>query len=242
MTSKISAALFFCSISLIMACGQTNIEGSGVIETRTLDVEGFDRVEVCCGWQVELTQAGDEGATITGDDNIIADIVAERSGTRLRLKYEDESADYQPSQPIRIAITAEQLRSFIGSQGSTLTSEGLQTDDLELVMRDGGEVTLGALVATSLDVAFSGGSTGSIEDGEVIDQRAELSGGSILRTGDMTSQSAELSLSGASQATVWVTDQLDVEASGGSLVEYYGQPSINRRLSGGSRVESLGEK
>lgn len=199
------------------ACGEI-VTGSGNIETRTIEASDFTRVTVCCGYHVELTQGADEGVEITGDDNIIADIVARRDGSTLDLEYGDRSASYQPTQPIEIAITVEQLRSFAGSGGSELFAAELRGDDFVLVM--------------------SGGGSAHIDGGEVTRQDISLSGGSVYKAANLKSKRVDLDMSGGSQATVWATDSLDVAASGGSQLRYKGDPaSTNFQLSGGSTVQ-----
>lgn len=199
------------------ACGEV-VDGSGTIETRTIEATDFTRITVCCGYNVTLTLGADEGVEITGDDNIIADIVAERSGSTLNLEYGDAGVSYRPTQAIQIAITAEQIRSFASSGGSKLHAAEIYADDFVLVM--------------------SGGGTANIDGGEVTSQDVALSGGSVYKAANLKSARADLDMSGGSMAAVWATESLDVAASGGSQIQYKGDPATTDfQLSGGSTVE-----
>ena len=224
---------------LLAACGSPGrITGSGTIDERVVPVDGFDRLQTCCGFQVEVASGSSSDLRITGDDNIIAAIQVTSSNGLLEL-YIDR--DYDPTQPVEITVATEGLRAVSASGGSRVAVDGQTSQALDITVSGGTRLFLTDATFDSVDAGASGGSSISLSDSSVGTQTVDMSGGSVLDAATVESERVDLSMSGGSRATVWVSEALAVDASGGSTVEYYGDPGdVDQSLSGDSTVTRLG--
>ena len=114
---------------------------------------------------------------------------------------------------------------------------------IDLAFSGGSWGSINAIRTGKLTVYLSGGSTLQVVDGQVDEQYIEASGESSYTADWLKSEVTEIQLSGDSEATIWAEETLNVDLSGGSLAYYYGSPvHLNEvRSSGGSDYISRGE-
>jgi hypothetical protein len=252
----------FVSIALFLSgCGLVALQGSGNVITESRDVSNSERVEVCCGIQLILTQGSPEQLALEGDDNILPEIETVVRGETLSVRFRSTLGPLhvRPSRPIIVNLQMPSIRGIDISGGGSLETEtltsdrvalkfsggsqgwigGLEAERVELEASGGGEVVIGSLSAQTLNVHASGGGDVTIETGAATEQDVTVSGGSYYRAAGLESETTTLEVSGGSEVQVWVTETLDVQASGGSDVEYTGSPAIEQQLSGGSEMRSV---
>lgn len=219
------------------------IRGSGKVTSETRPVSNFDQISVCCGMQLIFAQGAAETLELEGEDNLLPEIVTTVSDGRLTVRYRDINSrtQYQPTQPIRVKVSAVQIHSLEVSGGGSLEAGQIQTDRLTIELSGGSTASLGALKAESLRLRCSGGGSATLA-GSVTEQDISTSGGSGYRAGDLESERVKIEMSGGGVATVWVNESLEANLSGGVRAEYYGRPLITEELSGGSKLVSLGER
>jgi hypothetical protein len=213
---------------------EETITGSGQIETRTLDLDGFDAVELSHTWFAEIEHGDDFSVVVSADDNVMPVVEVEVRGRTLEVDIERGYRLDDPTLEIRITMPA--LRR-VSASGASHVEIGDFPATTEVGFDVSGVSTLFATVevdAASLDA--SGASTIEL-DGTATELTAEASGASHLRLDDLSTARASLELSGASIADLEVTERLEVDLSGASVVEYRGDPEVvERDVSGGSRV------
>lgn len=220
----------------VFAFSDPNVEGSGTIVTRDRPMPDVDEISVCCGFRVDLEEGDEPSLAITGDDNIVSDIQTRRRGGVVYVEYEDNSKNYQPTQPIRVHATLTDVRAYSGSGGSQLEASTLETDELTVSLSGGSRATFSEVRADSFDLSSSGGSVVDVA-GEVNKETVEIGGGGIYDAGGFDANRVELDLHSGAQATVRAMSRLEVSASGGSSATYFGDPEVQANTSGGSSVE-----
>jgi len=135
-------------------------EGSGVIVTETHIISDHARVDVCCGWNVRIEQGDEPTVLVTGDDNIVEEIVVEQDGPMLRVRYADPGESFRPTRPVEVTIRmaapefvraslgasvrVEQLLGGVGgvdfSAGTTGCVDDVSLDRFEVTASDGSRV------------------------------------------------------------------------------------------------------
>lgn len=258
-------------ISLIlvvsMACTlqltQSTLTGSGDIARESRDVSGFDRVDICCGMQLFLTQGDREDLEIEADDNLLPEIVTRVSGDRLIIEFKDQGGrtNYRPSQPVRCTLTVVDITQIESSGGGFVESERLETDSLSLDLSGGGDAKLGSVTAQSFVVdisgggditadmlradrarfTLSGGSDTTIDELIAGDLRLESSGGGdVVIGGRVTEQNIDISGGGRYRAQDLESQITEIDISGGGEGTVWVTDSLNVNLSGGSDLSYYG--
>lgn len=252
----------------VMACGLFSgigfrtVIGSGEIATETRDVAGFDRVDVCCGMTLHLTQEGSESLQIEADDNFMEEIITRVENGLLRIYYRDTSnVSYRPSQQVRVYLSVANLREVSISGGGDLDAESLTGEGFKLELSGGSEAILASLKVEDVEVDISGG--GDIQAALIRAEhiKIDLSGGSDADLRDLTADTFRLDCSGGGSAEIsGVVSALEVELSGGSRLDggdlagdtvifsssgggnstIWAETSLAVRLSGGSSLSYYG--
>ena len=81
--------------------------GSGVRETRHLDVESFTGVEVAGGIDLDVRVGSATEVRISGDDNLLPYVRTEVEDGVLRIELEDGS--YRPDEDLQATVSTTQL-------------------------------------------------------------------------------------------------------------------------------------
>ncbi len=218
------------TLFVITACGVSSllgfktVTGSGEVITEMRDVSGYDRVDVCCGMVLLLTQGDRESLKIEADDNFMEEILTTVENGTLNIKYRITSnVSYRPSQPVRLYLSVVDIRKVTISGGGELKNESLNSDRFELDLSGGSSAVLGSLTADEVSLHVSGG--GDI-DAESIQTEA-----------------ISINMSGGSDAdiTALAADTLTIENSGGGRAGIAGSITEgNINLSGASSFDGEG--
>jgi uncharacterized membrane protein len=67
--------LFITACGVSSGFGFRTVKGSGEVITVQRDMSGFNRVDICCGMTLILSQGESESLEIKADDNFMAEIV-----------------------------------------------------------------------------------------------------------------------------------------------------------------------
>lgn len=224
-----------CSFNLDVGIDQ----GSGNVITEQRQVSGFDRVSLSGIGDVTLIQGSQEKLEIEAEDNIIPRITTEvRDGT-LMIGFDRKTII--PTKSVHFIITMREIHGLETKGVSSLETDGIDTDQLDINISGTGNITILNLAADSLSINISG--AGNFEaEGQVSDQSVTLSGAGNYDGEDLQSRSAEVTITGLGRVSVWTADRLDVTISGTGGVDYYGSPQVNQQISGLGKVEHKGNK
>ena len=250
------------------ACGMNvnlnfqTVEGSGNIVTESREVAGFERVEVCCGMELFLTQGNTESLEIEADDNLMDEIITTVVGNRLEIKYRQmDNISYQPSKSVQLYLTVKDLRGVSVSGGGYFETEAVNSSGFDLALSGGSDAQIGALTTGDIDINISGGGklqAGSIEGAQIVmgfsgGSDAEIksliatnvnignSGSGTFEVDTCKVNDLDLNLSGGSDAEILTltAETLKVEASGGGIIKVAGAVAEQDvSLSGGSSYKA----
>lgn len=246
----------FLSLALLCGCA---IEGSGHIETIDPELQGdIQELKVHSGLHATITQGKKRSLRITGDDNLLEELVVRESQGTLEIGFPDSLSGYRPTQPIVVEASLPIATQFSSSGGGHLTlKDTFKGDDFSFDISGGGKLVAEDLRATSVFLDQSGGGSARLSDldvetvlinstgggevrltGQTSELEAEVSGGGRLEALELQAKSVTLDLSGGSDAKVHATSSLRAHVSGGGSVTYRGKPkTIEKDLSGGSELK-----
>lgn len=198
--------------------------GSGLIDTETRKVSGFDSIDLDYPAEVIIKQGAAESLTIEAEDNLLPQLTSEvRNGT---LHIENGERDFDkrvnPTKMVRITITVKELREVDFSTAGTLTIDGLKGDTLSIFLSGAGDVTLNNLELDELTASLSGAGEFSAS-GTVTDLTLTISGFGSFDSPNLATQTADVRISGAGSATLRVEERLDASISGAGDVKQAGE-------------------
>jgi hypothetical protein len=243
-----------------IGCEAWAISGSGKLKSIEPDLQNataLRRLDVCCGFSVNVSQSETAHLKITTDDNLIPELIVEEHGDELRIGFPESLGGYQPSRPVEVNLALPNLDRVLASGGTHVElQEAFQVGRLQIEISGGGSLDAAALGGSSLELELSGGSGATLADldldtmfldvsgggsvsldGKLGALEAGLSGGSELDAIECQTETTSLNVSGGGYASVHATEVLDVDASGGAEVIYRGEPdTIEKELSGGSTL------
>ncbi|PRQ04153.1 hypothetical protein ENSA5_10430 [Enhygromyxa salina] len=201
----------------VLSLSACSLRGSGTAMTETRALDEFDAIEL--GGAFSLIVHVDPGAAqkveVSGDDNIVPEIVTRVSGGEL-----DVSLDHwmvRPKEPMKIEVWVSSLTELEASGAANIEVEGVHGERFELELSGASDSTI----------------SGSVDRFEI-----DSSGTSHLKAHDLEAKTIELDLSGAGDVEVWASERLDAEISGAGKVRYWGDPGeVNKQVSGAGSIE-----
>lgn len=212
------------------------VRGSGDIETKTVEVSGFDEVVISGIGNLIIEQGSEESLIIEADDNILPLIEAKVFGGRLTIGMK-RGFNFIPNSNIKFYLTAIDLDIISANGAGDIDGEEFSTDTLEFNISGAGDIDFN--INADKVVTKSSGAGSITLTGKVDRQEIEMSGVGKYDAEKLESKECEIDISGAGTATVNVSELLDIEISGAGNVYYTGVPKIYQEVSGVGRIRRL---
>lgn len=223
---------------LFTACGLGMIRGSGKVVEENRPVSGFDSIASSGSGDVIITQGDAESLIIEAEDNLIRYIRTEVRGNTLHIYLDPAGAlAIQPTKPMKFYVSLKNLTGVDLSGSGTVTSDKIETGDLDVNVSGSGIVTINDLKADSVSIDLSG-SGQTVLKGEAASQKMEISGSGRCANSKLMTRDTSLDISGSGGASVNASDTLTVNVSGSGNVEYTGTPKVTQNVSGAGRITS----
>ncbi|WP_342381646.1 DUF2807 domain-containing protein [Myxococcus stipitatus] len=225
----------------VAGCQGPHVSGSGrqIEEERTTPAFTRLAIEDGIGAYIEVDPDKPQSVRLVGDDNLVALMRTEHSGSRLQVHFPDHEIDsWDSPNPLRVDIVVPSLEALERSGGGALVdvSGTVDAEVFELSSSGGGQIRIRGLRSESLEVSLSG-SSNVILEGVVSRMEASLSGASRVTGRELAIRDATLNTSGGGQVVLRVSQTLRVSASGGGRLQIIGHPEVlERDLSGGSTL------
>ncbi|MFC2042494.1 GIN domain-containing protein [Chloroflexota bacterium] len=241
---------------MILGCGlhERTTVGSGILETKGVDLSGFTKLDVGHAFIVEIIEGDSYGVTIKADDNLVEFLNVETLRDTLKLGLKSNRTYIGTTQKATVITPVLQEIKLSGAAKANIRGFS-SIGSVKFDLSGGSEVLLSGLEAANIELNITGGShvAGNLE---MQDGKFNLSGGSdtdltgsgvkasIVATSgselnleDLTLFEATVTLSGASIATVNARGKLDADLSDSSELYYIGSPALGKvKSSGGSII------
>ena len=226
-TASFSGQIEYCS-------GKNRVRGSGVKVEKARVLGAFTKLRIDGPFDVKLTQAGSDQATIVADDNLepLVETVVESDTLVVRMRR-DTGFTTRLAPTVRIDVRALQAVAIHGS--GDLTVERFKGDGLGLNVIGSGDVHFGLVELKDLSVSISG--SGDVRmAGRAEQQSWKISGSGDVDARSLTGRAARVELNGSGDVAIGVTEQLDAQLSGSGDLSYAGRPQLRQSVSGSGEI------
>jgi hypothetical protein len=215
---------------------------AGAQTTETYDVSGFSKLEIGIRGTVSLSQGDTESLTITGPEDVVADIEVEVVNGRLTVDYGPKNWIEQffsgEEDAVEVEVSMSTVEAILVSGGSEIIgATPIEADDLRVGVSGAGEIDL-QISASRLRSEISGAGEMNLE-GSADAHEIDISGAGTVRAADLKTNSSSVRVSGAGECEVYATADLSVDVSGAGTVRYRGEPTISQSVSGAASVKAL---
>ncbi len=218
------------------------VRGSGHVITQSRDVKGFTAIYLAYPASVVVRQGTSESLTIEAEDNVVAALRTQVVNGVLQIDNQRDHRVYiNATQPVKITITAKQLKDVSFDAAGDLTVQNLSGTDFRVVLNGAGSINLDNAKLQSLDAMLDG--AGSLHaSGSADNLVVDINGLGSFDGAALQSQRATVHVNGMGSADVWVESALTANINGVGSVNYYGSPSVSRSVNGLGSVNSKGAK
>lgn len=191
------------------------IEGSGNLETRELSLDDFAKIDLGGAFDLQVRFGDKQKVSVTIDDNLWDNLVAEVSGDELELNWDDNC---QPDRDCRIEIVVRSLNQVSIHGAGDVEIEDFRGDSFTYELSGAGDLTM---------------------DGQVDDLKIRVSGAGNADTRELKANNVDISVSGAGNADVYAAKSIKARVSGVGKVVYSGDPEDkNTTVSGIGSIKS----
>jgi len=210
--------------------------GSGQVETRAFNIDGFTRVSVGSAFEADVSYAETYDVSVTADANLFNYVEVVRRGNTLHIGLKPRIALRHGT--LQAVVTLPYLEGIDASGASKVSVAGF-TDAARFDAEASGasRLTLDALTLGNSKFDISGASQVELVDLHTGDADFEVSGASRVN-GVLVMRNGDLDASGASQIILrGSAGALKIDGSGASNLELDGFPAadVEMSLSGDSR-------
>ncbi len=211
--------------------GSLNIRGSVLLNeneynsnTRTLNFDNFDRLDISGPFHVQIQQGKTYSVKVRGNNKDIDRIDFDKDGNELSITTDKRFFNlFKDNEPILIQITAPKF-SDIELSGAIKADIGrIDSDKLDLSFSGAIKSTANVNVR-NLKIDISGASISKFA-GRAEKLELDVTGASNINAENLRAKSVNVDATGASNVEVHATSTLRADASGASRITYKGNPS-----------------
>lgn len=194
------------------------VQGSGVKETTTRNLEPFAAVRLVGNYQINILVGRAQQVSVTTDNNLIPYIQTRVRGKTLSVSTK---ARYllKPTQMPTVNVTVPELKEVTVVGNGTININGVKTDQFEMKIIGTGTIN----------------AAGTTEENII-----KVVGSGQVAANNLLAQKALVKLVGTGNVAVYASNQLDVKVSGTGKVQYYGEPrNVNQKIAGSGEVMGI---
>ncbi len=243
----------FLSVLLLttMACGitrrtptpppATNEKDQNVLVSELRQLGEFTRIDMDGGAKVNLVQGSEHSITVEGSRRVVDQVLTEVKDGVLEIHYRDKKLFENWAESLTLTITFTNLSDFRLDGGVELYADGLNLENLNIIINGGANVKMNNLLANTLGMSLAGGGDIHIS-GIAENHTVNVSGGTNYQAEDLKSAYVSVKVIGAANVVVWATETLNLDLAGAYSVNYWGSPQITQSVTGLGEIKALGEK
>lgn len=210
-----AALLTTCLVLPAQAGWGRGIDGSGDLETRELDLDNFDTIDLGGAFTVEIRFGDRQKVEVTIDDNLWDNLETDVSGGTFELGW-DKKCD--PDDDCSVVITMRELKQFNVHGACDATIENFDGDRFEFYVSGAAELEI---------------------DGEVDELDIQISGAGELDARDLKAKHVKVRISGAGDGELFASESIDARISGAGSLDYWGNPEHKKtKVSGVGSIDS----
>lgn len=205
---------------------------------RRYTVTDYDRVQIDGPFQVVMTTGKSASAIASGSPQALDRVSVEVQGRTLKVKPNRAAWGGYPGEgsgPVKIMLTAHELRSVTVTGSGTLTIDKIRAMKFDLALSGSGRVAVGRLEADVAGLNLIGG--GQIHAaGAVKSLRSTMQGSGDLKAELLTVQDAQLFSETSGTIDLAVKGTVKVRSTGSGDILISGKPACTVEALGSGRV------
>jgi len=219
--------------------GGETVQGSGDRGTRTESAAGIRHVELGAPGTLVVEVGREAPLQIEGDDNLVARLLVERNGDRLKI-HAPRNTSFRPNLPLRLRIGVASLEGVHVAGEGRIEADGVEADALEVGIAGSGDIVLGNVRASSVDVSIAGSGNASVS-GSAESVSVDIAGSGNAQVGALAARAATVDIAGSGDVEVRASERLNVDIAGSGNVRYHGTPEITQSIGGSGEIERVGD-
>ena len=182
-----------------LACsfgGFATVRGSGHVVEENRAVSGFTGVNLATLGNLQIQLGDQEGLRIEAEDNLIPYLDTVVSGDQLVIRSQD-GVMLRPTRPVNFYLTVKSLDSIALTGSGNIVALDLKADQFRARLSGSGNMTLGNLYATNIEMHLTGSGNLRAAGATAQDQQITLSGSGDVELGNWNAETAEVRITGS---------------------------------------------
>jgi hypothetical protein len=233
-------AVTIATLSCEGSLGFKTVRGSGSVEEKAYEVEGFSSVDLATVGKLVVETGETETLHVEAEENLLKYFEVKVHDGELKIS-DRENINLVPTKGVFFYLTVRELETITISGLGDVDLPAIEAPEFSVEISGGGNVDIEQLTVDVLKVEISGLGDLSVDGGTVGQQEIVIAGGGNYGARHLDSAVANVQVNGLGKATVRVSDRLDVTISGGGSVEYFGDPDVDQDISGVGHVKRIGD-
>ncbi len=215
MNRTLIGVLATTALALLLASAGCGKKGSGVKKEEVREVGAFTAVSIEGAMRLNVVIGPAQKVVISGDDNIVPDVVTKVDGDKLVIETE---GSYRTELPLTATVTVPKLTALEISGASKGNVKGITGDNFSVEVSGAAKVTLA---------------------GTVNKLAVEVSGAAKIEAAGLKAHDVAVESSGASKIETHAERSLTAKVSGAGSVRYKGSPTVTKDVSGAASIKAL---
>jgi hypothetical protein len=176
---------------------------------------------------------------ISGQENVLNEILTQVEGSRLVIRVKD-GVILGSHEPIKVYVTSPDVKGIrVSGSGDVFADSEWQSGDLSLDISGSGNINLAKVNSDHLTANISGSGSIKAISGNVTREDLKISGSGTIDLRGVEAATVYSTTSGSGDTYLHATSLLDVTISGSGNVWYYGTPTINTHVSGSGNIKKM---
>lgn len=229
--------LFIPLLSLLLySCAPNCIQGTGAVQSKTLEIANFSHIYLNDNVVVYITQGEAQKVEIKAHENIIPLLNTKVSGDEWEIKLEDCVAS---AQEVEIHVTTAGLDHIeVEGSGSLSSTNTLKGEVMSIQLNGSGDISLD-LQVKELDTELNG--SGDLQlKGSTKQHDIELDGSGDIVADGLSSDVVNIQVNGSGDVRVDVSYEINVDVNGSGDVYYKGEvKNIRSDINGSGNLHQL---
>jgi hypothetical protein len=236
-TNILMAVIGLITISMFTSCEK--IKGKGEVITETRTTGNYNSVSLAMSATVYFTPDSIYSLRISGQENIIHQIVTEVEGNQLVIRVKT-GVILGSHDPVQVYITSPDVTGLdISGSGDIFTDRTWSGNDLSANISGSGSINIGSVNAGHISAKISGSGSIRAASGTAVNEDLKISGSGTIDLRSVEAETVYTATSGSGDTYIHATSLLDVTISGSGNTWYYGTPAINTHISGSGNVKRM---
>jgi len=229
--------LSLLSVIFLSSCEKINGKGDVITETRT--VSEFQTIDLAMTATVYYTQGEKVSCEITGQQNILNQIITSVDGTTLNIGVK-KGVVLRNFEPVRIYLTAPSVNNLnVSGSGDIFIGKTWVISAVSISISGSGNVNIEAVEASDLEARISGSGLVQAASGRCTSENLTISGSGSIDLRSVGAAKVFTTISGSGDAYVYASEMLDVTISGSGNLWYYGSPAVYTNISGSGSLRRM---